>query len=66
MESLFVEPFCIVSNRYIEILIAKLFYPNKTYPIAIEQSLAIKKSAVLKKYRTLMPSYDILPQEKEE
>lgn len=35
MESLFVEPFCIVSNRYIEIMLAKLIYQESAFPITI-------------------------------
>lgn len=67
MESLFVQPFCIVSNRYVEILIAKLIYSGSSYPIEnVEETFTVKKKGVLQAYRKLMPSYDILNQQKEE
>lgn len=66
MESFFVEPFCIVSNRYIEILVAKLAYPKSKYPIAINEGLQVKKGSIVEAYGKLIPRFDILNQEKEE
>lgn len=65
-ESLLVEPFCIYSNRYIEIMLAKLVYPGSTFPINIEDSFQVKKGAVIDAYRRLIPKYEILSQQKEE
>jgi hypothetical protein len=65
MESLFVEPFCIISNRYIEVLLAKLVYPTASFPITIDEQFQLKKGAVIDAYKKIIPTYDIQNQERE-
>lgn len=57
MESLFVEPFCIVSHRYIEIMLAKLVYKDSPFPIAIQEEQQVKKKIIVEAYKELMPKY---------
>jgi len=64
MESLFVEPFCIISNRYIEVLLAKLVYPNSSFPITIDEQLQLKKGVIVEAYKKMMPVYEIQNQER--
>ena len=66
MESLFVEPFSIISNRYIEILLAKLAYPGSKFPITIDESNTVSKGNVVKAYSGLMPKFEIQDQEKQQ
>ncbi len=65
MESLLVQPFCIVSNRYLEVIIWKLAFGASKEPVSIDDNREVKKQTVLDAYRAFMTKYEILSQEKE-
>ena len=66
MESLFVEPFCIGSNRYLEVFALQLFYPNQSGPMQLDEGIKLSKADVLKSYSKMLPPFEIMSQEKEE
>jgi hypothetical protein len=66
MESLFVEPFCIVSNRYLEVLVVRLIYGEVGEALVLEEGKQRAKGDILAAYAKLMPKYEVMSQEKEE
>jgi hypothetical protein len=66
MESLFVEPFCIVSNRYLEVLVVRLVYGQVEEALMLDESKKATKGEILAAYSKMLPKYEVMSQEKEE
>lgn len=47
MESLLIEPFCIVNRRYLEVLVVILAYGEGLESVSIDQERKISKQFVL-------------------
>jgi hypothetical protein len=44
MESLFVEPFCIVSNRYLEVLVVRLIFGDIQQALILDEAKKATKA----------------------
>ena len=68
-ESLVSEPFSVISSRYLEIFLMKIYYKEeckKGGKIKLSEEKKVKKSDVLNNFRDIIKPYEIMAQEKEE
>jgi hypothetical protein len=72
-ESLVAEPFSLLSNRYLDVCLMKLFYPAEveknskgSLKMRMEESKKLTKGEIIGNFVKVLESYEIMSQEKEE
>lgn len=68
-ESLIAEPFSIISSKYLEIFLMKIFYKPECKAggkVKLDENKKIKKSEILNNFRDIIKPYEVMAQEKEE